>query len=69
MSTVSTTAAPRDWDAARTAASQWAPPMVPTTVVVPHPDDEALLFGGLIHLQCRRGVRVRILAVTDGEQA
>jgi LmbE family N-acetylglucosaminyl deacetylase len=37
--------------------------------VVPHPDDEALLFGGLIATQRARGVPVTIIAVTDGEAA
>jgi LmbE family N-acetylglucosaminyl deacetylase len=37
--------------------------------VVPHPDDETLLAGGLIATQRARGVDVRILAVTDGEAA
>ena len=37
------------------------------TVVVPHPDDEVLMFGGLIQLQRRRGVDVHVVAVTDGD--
>jgi LmbE family N-acetylglucosaminyl deacetylase len=69
MSTVSTIAEVRNWDAARAAALHWSPPRVRTTVVVPHPDDEAVLFGGLIHVQRRRGVDVHVLAVTDGECA
>lgn len=43
------------------------PPAVPTTAIVPHPDDEVLLFGGLLHLQAQRGVPVRVVAVTDGD--
>jgi LmbE family N-acetylglucosaminyl deacetylase len=69
MSTLSANATSRAWDASRAAASPWLPPAVATTVVVPHPDDEALLFGGLIRLQRRRGVAVQVLAVTDGEGA
>jgi LmbE family N-acetylglucosaminyl deacetylase len=69
MSTLSANAPSRAWDASRAAASPWLPPAVATTVVVPHPDDEALLFGGLIRLQRRRGVVVQVLAVTDGEGA
>ena len=37
--------------------------------MVPHPEDETLLAGGLIVRQTRRGVPVVILAVTDGEAA
>lgn len=40
-----------------------------TIVVVPHPDDETLLTGGLISRQTSRGVPVVIVAVTDGEAA
>ncbi len=56
-------------------ARRWAgaelcdPPSVPTLVVVAHPDDEALSAGGLIARQTRRGVPVRLVAVTDGEAA
>jgi LmbE family N-acetylglucosaminyl deacetylase len=48
---------------------EWRPPAVPTLVVVPHPDDEALSTGGLIAWQRRAGVPVRVVAVTDGEAA
>lgn len=40
-----------------------------TIVVVPHPDDETLLTGGLISRQTSLGVPVVIIAVTDGEAA
>ena len=40
-----------------------------TIVVVPHPDDETLLTGGLIARQTGGGVPVVIVAVTDGEAA
>ncbi|HEX3090134.1 MAG TPA: PIG-L family deacetylase, partial [Ilumatobacteraceae bacterium] len=40
-----------------------------TVVVVPHPDDETLLAGGLIARQTGLGVPVVIVAVTDGEAA
>lgn len=59
----------RRWDTARGCSPRWLPPALPTTVVVPHPDDEALLFGGLIALQRDRDVDVTIIAVTDGEAA
>jgi LmbE family N-acetylglucosaminyl deacetylase len=44
-------------------------PAVPTLVVVPHPDDETLMAGGLIAAQRARAVDVHVLAVTDGEAA
>jgi len=55
------------WAAVRHPAPVWEPPALATTVVVPHPDDEVLMFGGLIQLQRRRGVEVRVVAVTDGD--
>jgi LmbE family N-acetylglucosaminyl deacetylase len=36
-------------------------------VVAPHPDDEVLGAGGLVALLERRGTRVVVLALTDGE--
>lgn len=36
-------------------------------MVSPHPDDETLLFGGLIARHARLGAPVTIVAVTDGE--
>lgn len=59
----------RLWDQHRREAVDWTPPAVATTVVVPHPDDEALLFGGLIQHQRQQGVEVHVIAVTDGEAA
>ncbi len=56
-----------NWEAHRRVAVDWRPPPVPTTVVVPHPDDEALLFGGLIQHQRQRRLDVHVIAVTDGE--
>jgi LmbE family N-acetylglucosaminyl deacetylase len=50
-------------------AHAWTPPPVPTVVVVPHPGDEVLIAGGLIPVQRRRRMPVRVLAVTDGENA
>ncbi|MEZ5258238.1 MAG: PIG-L deacetylase family protein [Ilumatobacteraceae bacterium] len=37
--------------------------------MVPHPDDEAVMFGGLLARLARRGTDVRVLAVTDGGAA
>jgi LmbE family N-acetylglucosaminyl deacetylase len=36
-------------------------------IIAPHPDDEILALGGLIQLLARRGSKVSIVAVTDGE--
>lgn len=41
------------------------PPRV--VVVAPHPDDEVLGVGGLLHLSAEGGVSVVVVAVTDGE--
>jgi LmbE family N-acetylglucosaminyl deacetylase len=57
------------WSSLQHHAEPWRLPATPTLVVVPHPDDETLLAGGLIATQRARDVDVRILAVTDGEAA
>lgn len=57
------------WDLITAGAMPLDLPERRTIVVVPHPDDETLLAGGLIVRQTRRGVPVVILAVTDGEAA
>lgn len=58
-----------DWRRVTAEAALLDLPERRTVVVVPHPDDEALLSGGLIARQRRRGVPVTIVAVTDGEAA
>jgi len=60
---------PGRWRQLRGSATPWQPPDLPTTIVVPHPDDEALLFGGLIAALTRRSIRCDVIAVTDGESA
>jgi LmbE family N-acetylglucosaminyl deacetylase len=57
------------WRAVHDRAVPWSPPPVPTLVVVPHPDDEVLMAGGLIAVQRAAGVAVTVVAVTDGEAA
>lgn len=47
----------------------WEPDVVPAIVLSPHPDDEVLGAGGLIHSLAARGAGVRVLSVTDGEAA
>ena len=59
----------RTWSRSRRRAAPLRLPAVPTLVVAPHPDDEALLAGGLIAAQRARSVDVQVLAVTDGEAA
>ncbi len=62
------------WQQALDRAARWSPPPWDDTstaalVVVPHPDDEAVLFGGLIARLAARGTPVHVLAVTDGGAA
>jgi LmbE family N-acetylglucosaminyl deacetylase len=47
----------------------WAPKDGPLVVVSPHPDDEVLGSGGLIHSWAGSRRPVTILSVTDGEAA
>ena len=44
-------------------------PTGPLLVVAPHPDDETLGAGALIWTLCQQGVRVTVVAATDGENA
>jgi len=57
------------WETVTSRAAALDLPQRRTIVVVPHPDDETLLAGGLITRQAGRGVQVIIVAVTDGEAA
>jgi LmbE family N-acetylglucosaminyl deacetylase len=50
-------------------APEWVPPPAHIVVVAPHPDDETLGAGGLIFSCARRGTRVTVISVTDGEAA
>jgi LmbE family N-acetylglucosaminyl deacetylase len=47
----------------------WSPEDGPLVVVAPHPDDETLGAGGLIHSWARRRLPVIVVSVTDGEAA
>lgn len=58
------------WATARELATTWEPPTAgPTVFVVPHPDDEILIMGGLLAHQLDAGAPVTVVAVTDGEAA
>ena len=59
----------RAWKSVTSRATSLDLPRRRTIVVVPHPDDETLLAGGLVARQAGRGVPVVIVAVTDGEAA
>ncbi len=59
----------RHWSTIHRSATPLRLPAIPTLVVVPHPDDEVLMAGGLIATQRTRNVEVHVLAVTDGEAA
>ena len=55
---------------AHAALPSWRPGRRGTVVVVsPHPDDETLALGGLLHDLVRGGWGVRLASVTDGEAA
>jgi LmbE family N-acetylglucosaminyl deacetylase len=47
----------------------WSPEDGPLLVVAPHPYDEVLGAGGLIHAWAARGAEVSVLSVSDGEAA
>jgi LmbE family N-acetylglucosaminyl deacetylase len=50
-------------------APEWSPPLGPLVIVAPHPDDETLGAGGLIHTWASRWLPVVIISITDGEAA
>lgn len=58
-----------EWAALLRHTSSWELPNSPVLLVAPHPDDETLGAGGLIAAARERGIHVRIVAVTDGENA
>jgi LmbE family N-acetylglucosaminyl deacetylase len=57
------------WQQALADAPPWSPSSGPLLIVSPHPDDEVLGAGGLIHMWKQQGHPVTILSVTDGEAA
>ena len=56
------------WPSAPTVGlDEVVPPGRRLLVVAPHPDDEVLGSGGLLHLAVRAGRAVRVLLATDGQ--
>jgi len=47
----------------------WHPPASRAVILAPHPDDETLGAGGLIVTLKERGIGMKVVAVTDGENA
>jgi LmbE family N-acetylglucosaminyl deacetylase len=54
---------------ARLPRQAWSVPAGPLVVIAPHPDDESLGAGGLIHSVARSSFPVTVIALTDGEAA
>jgi LmbE family N-acetylglucosaminyl deacetylase len=59
----------RTWDGVLRLAPKWVPKAQPLLVVSPHPDDEVLAAGGLMHSHVRAGFAVTVLSITDGAAA
>jgi LmbE family N-acetylglucosaminyl deacetylase len=59
----------RAWQEILADAPDWMPPDGPLLIVSPHPDDEILGAGGLIHTWKNLGRSVTVVSVTDGEAA
>jgi LmbE family N-acetylglucosaminyl deacetylase len=57
------------WQRALADAPDWNPPDGPLLIVSPHPDDEVLGTGGLIHTWKNLGRSVTVVSLTDGEAA
>jgi LmbE family N-acetylglucosaminyl deacetylase len=57
------------WQQALADAPSWSPSRGPLMIVSPHPDDEVLGAGGLIHMWKQLGHPVTVLSLTDGEAA
>jgi LmbE family N-acetylglucosaminyl deacetylase len=57
------------WQRALAKVPDWTPPDGPLLIVSPHPDDEVLGAGGLIHTWKILGRSVTVVSLTDGEAA
>ena len=58
-----------DWADVLTGLPVFCPGTAPMLVIAPHPDDETLAIGGLLHAQREKDIPIAIVAVTDGENA
>ncbi len=58
-----------EWCAFLSRFEDWRPKSGPLVVLAPHPDDEVLGAGGLIHDWVTAGLPVTVVSVTDGEAA
>lgn len=58
-----------EWRALLSQSQPWSPAPGPLLVVAPHPDDEVLGAGGLVHSWAMAGHPVTVISVTDGEAA
>jgi LmbE family N-acetylglucosaminyl deacetylase len=58
-----------EWRSFLCQSNEWQPRVGPLIVVAPHPDDEILGAGGLLHAHALAGQKITILSVTDGEAA
>jgi LmbE family N-acetylglucosaminyl deacetylase len=58
-----------DWQSTFSVARTWSAPRRNTIIISPHPDDETLATGGFISSQRSNGLDVKVIAVTDGENA
>jgi len=57
------------WTPLLASLSDWVPRRGSLLIVAPHPDDETLGAGGLMHSACAAGTPVSVLGVTRGEAA
>ncbi len=57
------------WQNVLASVPLWSPPDGELLIVSPHPDNEVMGAGGLIHVWRQWGRKVTILSVTDGEAA
>jgi LmbE family N-acetylglucosaminyl deacetylase len=58
-----------EWARVLRHSQAWSPADGRLVVVSPHPDDEVLGAGGLMHSRSSRGLPVTVVSVTDGEAA
>jgi LmbE family N-acetylglucosaminyl deacetylase len=58
-----------EWTPVWATATPWQPPDKALLIIVPHPDDETLGIGGFIVKHVAKGLPIKVVAVTDGENA